>query len=95
MILSTFKYKYLHSYGVCIQTSAMIICDLKGSHPGTVCDVCHIEQCNCNKFYLAMPYDPFMATKYIEWIKAAMIIVQFLDYSTNLAQDLHTPFGRP
>jgi hypothetical protein len=50
---------------------------------------------NCNKFYLAMPYDPFTATKYIKWVKAAMIIVQFLDYSTNLAQDLHTPFGRP
>ena len=50
---------------------------------------------NCNKFYLAMPYDPSVATKYREWVKAAMIILKFLDYSTNLAQDLHTLFGRP
>jgi len=42
-----------------------------------------------------MPYDPSVATKYREWVKAAMIILKFLDYSTNLAQDLHTLFGRP
>jgi hypothetical protein len=50
---------------------------------------------NSNKFYLAVPYDLSVATKYREWVKAAMIIVKFLDYSTNLAQNLRTPFGRP
>jgi len=50
---------------------------------------------NCNKLYLAMPYDLPVATKYREWVKAATIIVKFLDYSTNLAQNLRTLFGRP
>jgi hypothetical protein len=46
MIVSSSKNKYLHSDGVCIQTSVMILGDLKGSRPGRACDVFHIEQCN-------------------------------------------------
>jgi len=46
MIVSSSKNKYLHSDGVCIQTSVTILSDLKGSHPGRASEVCHIEQCN-------------------------------------------------
>ena len=38
--------KYLRSDEVCIQTSVMMLHDVKGSHPGRACDVYHIKQCN-------------------------------------------------
>jgi hypothetical protein len=33
-------------YGVCIQTSVSILCDLKGSHPDGDCEVCGVGRCS-------------------------------------------------
>lgn len=41
--MNSFKYKFVVVYivyGVPIQTSALILCDPKGSHPGRACVVC-------------------------------------------------------
>jgi hypothetical protein len=44
MIVSSSKYEAIvvyDLYRVCIPTSALFLCDMKGSHPGGACDVCH------------------------------------------------------
>jgi hypothetical protein len=60
---STYKFIVVYIlYGVCMQTYAPILCDLKRSPPGGECEVCHVGRC----VILNILIIPIMATQYID-----------------------------